>query len=184
MSLSIHCFEGLKINKISCLFPCCRRKRKNDDNPVIMIQDIGVDFWVINAHKSIIDNIEKTSPNEKWDILVLGNDGLVAELSGERFQKLRNKGEYIGKKLSDVFPESIVEALDPLVEFVTKNEKATQLHTIYKMKKLTLFAYPIKNEKDKLIGVNIIYRPSKYSKSDIASIISESITPPRKSMVI
>lgn len=185
MSISIHCFEGLSVQKLSCLC-LCKRKRKNDDNPVLMIQDIECNFWVINAHKNIIDNVEKSSPKEEWDVLILGKDKNVTQIDGMRFEALRKKGNYVGKSLEEVFPESVSDVLDPLVDYALKNEKSTQLHTIFRQKQLTLFVYPMKNEKDKIIGAQIIYRPSKYTKSDISSIISDSLlsTNRRKSTTI
>ena len=73
----------------------------------------------------------------------------------------------------DVFAKPVSDILVPLIDTAMKG-KSPQLHTIFRSQSLTLFAYPLYNERSDVIGVHIVYRPTKYEQRDIHSILTHN----------
>jgi len=184
-------------DKCVCSFGrCCGSKpATEDDGPpaaaarpaqvaheqVMMIQDISLDLTVVSAPHRLLRTISETPPDdEPWDYMTVDPDRKLVMLAGQRFLGFAgiHQAEFAerpdacrGRTIADVFPRGILDIFTPLLDFALGGENG-QLHSIFKGQGLTFFAYPFHNENKEVIGVHIVYRPTRYDASDIAALIS------------
>lgn len=182
MSFHCHCLEGLSIRKcivqMRCCCCCCPKKQvparsRATHSRVMMIHDLSLDLCVVSAPHRHLASLGDDDQEGEWDFLTVGKQKDVVLLAGPRFTHfaLADRDTYRGQNISDVFPRGIVDILMPVLDMALGGN-SSQLHTIFKSQSLTMFAYPITNEVADVIGAHVVYRPTKYTQADIASLIS------------
>ena len=172
MNFHCHCFESLSIRR--CVL--CGRSRGRHAPPgdarVTMIQDMAVDLCVVSAPRWHMDSLDADDPLEQWDTMTVDRSARIAMLTGPHFEDLVAGRPWRGRPVCEVFDEPVADVLEPLLNAAQRTAHGAQLHTIYKSKALTLFAYPLRNEVQGVVGSHIIYRPTKYSQADISALIA------------
>lgn len=191
MGATVSCFQGLKIEKCSCTpgsWSCCAKKEpdgnasttKPQPAHVMIIEDVSIDLCVVSAPHRYLQSLGEPNdnPDQRWDFITVDKDKNMIMIAGDRFNHFCINPELVvtvdtcrGKPLADVFPRSITDVLNPLLDIAIQGTSG-QLHTIYKSHSLTMFAYPIRNERGDSVGAYLIYRPTKYNQADIAKLIS------------
>lgn len=204
MSLNLYCCEGVKVLD-KCTFTCCRKKPDTLDDEddaqatsrpspskqhpphMMMIQDLSLDLTVVSAPHRLLETLgDDTRETDPWDFMSVDKERRLVMLTGKRFLGFANKfPEFAeradacrGKSMDDVFPRGIIHIFNPLLTFSLQGDGG-QLHSIYCGHSLTFFAYPFKNESGHVIGVHVVYRPTRYDAQDIAAMITTGASEPR-----
>lgn len=172
------------------------RSPTSNQAKVMMIYDVSHDLSVVSRpHRhvtSLIDNIS----DEPWDFMIIDKNHRLVMMTGDRFysfctmaspstmQHIRSRSDACrGMKLADLYPKCITAFFDPLIDLSLNQNKSAQLHTTLAQKSLTMFAYPLCNENDDVVGVQIIYLPTTYNKTDIATLITSGTEHPSYSLL-
>ena len=177
MSITFNCFEGLNIQR--CNIGFCRPK-KQVEGRVVLIHDKAIDLCVVSAPNRKLDTVGITSDefNYPWDFMTIDKDLNLVMMTGVRFLELSLHAERYsqradackGEPIAEAFQRAAVDIFIPLLRSALLGN-SPQLHTIYKAKTLTLFAFPFRNELKEVIGVHVIYRPTKMNPSEIATLL-------------
>jgi hypothetical protein len=192
MNFNCHCLEGLTIPSLTC---CPSRKSKSkvasqsptspqskSSTRINIVNDMALKLCVANSPHQCLHTIgveNNAVDTESWDYIDIDCDKQIVMYVGRRFDNFRIhtavNGRLAdsdrGKQLTQVFYPAITDFFLPLCDEAFMG-LSSQIHTIYHSHSMTLFVYPLKNETGKVIGAHIIYRPTTYSKKDIASFIS------------
>lgn len=186
-AVTLNCCQGLTIKKID-FGACCRRAEEDDQrtptgNRVMMIHDTSLDLCVVSAPNRLLKTLGVPAGEVtvcSWDFMSVDKQHRLVMLAGNRFHELSGNqfaggdaDECMGVPIAEAFTKPVADILTPLVEMAQQG-KSPQLHTIYRSQALTLFAYPMYNEHSDVIGVHIVYRPTKYAQAEIHNILTQN----------
>lgn len=195
MSVTVNCFQGLQIDKCPSIF-CCRQRSNTVSVPATATNGVvyfGVNDDALDAekpyHVCVVQGTDRTlqsiGPDKddeeadltQWDFMLIDTQGRIISLDGPRWVHLSTESEPRGHDLS-VLRKNMREICVPLVEMALKG-LSRQMHTICNNESLTLFANPVYADK-KVIGVQLTYRPTSYSRDDLLKLLVEPAKPAKR----
>jgi hypothetical protein len=189
MSVTVNCFEGLKID--SCTLPslsCCRRNGTaslpaTKTNGVVFIgaEDEEADvppyhFCVVQVAHHTITSIGPGDSDEdvnEWDTMLVDVDHCIVTLDGKRWPHLMfPTTNPRGQDLSILrpTPRNVCESLVKLA----LSGKSKQMNTICNNENMTMIACPVYYDKT-VVGVQLTYKPTMITEDDVLRIISQDI---------
>lgn len=191
MSVTVNCFEGIKIEKCSCpAMWCCRRNSvRNSVNAPAAVTNGVVYFGakddepseiepyyvcVIQSPNRTLTTIGPDSDDDDlsdWDTMLVDVKHRIVSLEGRRWPHLMHtvpKGPK-GQDLS-VLRSVMRTVCEPLVTLALTGI-SKQMHTICNGQNMTMFASPLHYDKQ-IIGVQLTYRPTSYTQDDVLRIIT------------
>lgn len=189
MSVTVNCFQGLRIDKCPNFF-CCRQRNNTVSVPAAATN--GVVYFGVTDDSSDQDkpyqvcvvqgtdrSLESIGPDlddddddiNQWDSMLVDPHGRIVSIDGPRWVHLTTLPNPRGCDLS-VLRKNMREICVPLFEMALKG-LSRQMHTICNNESMTMFANPVCCDK-KIIGVQMIYRPTSYSRDDLLKLLAVS----------
>lgn len=188
MSLTVNCFQDLRIEKCPSFF-CCRQRNNTVSVPaaatngvvyfgatdeVITDADKPYQVCVVQGTDRSLDSVGPDLDNEEddvkqWDFMLVDPQGRIVFLDGPRWVHLLTVPDAVGEDMS-VLRKNMREICVPLVQMALKG-LSRQMHTICNNESMTMFANPVYFDK-KIIGVQLIYRPTSYSRNDLLKVLA------------
>jgi hypothetical protein len=177
MSVNIHCFEGLEIRKCVCdpggLFSCCRkdaavpsRRHVNAPNRVYRFSEESSEICIVISPQEELLCLEYADELHEYDFITVDTKQRVISLVGERLQAMNKDMPIKGKMIPELFSPNVSSVIKPLVESGLGGVSA-QMHTIFRGHPMTMFVYPLRNEKGRVVGAYLVYKPTNYNYSKL-----------------
>lgn len=191
MSVTVNCFEGIKIEKCSCpAVWCCRRDRNSVNAPAAVTNGVvyfgakdedmsdikPYNVCVIQSPNRTLTSIGPDNDEDDlsdWDTMLVDVKHRIVSLDGRRWPHLMHSVDSPngpkGKDLS-VLRSVMRTVCEPLATLALTGI-SSQMHTICNGLNMTMFANSVYCDK-KIIGVQFTYRPTSYTQDDVLRIIT------------
>jgi hypothetical protein len=188
MSVTVNCFEGLKIEKCACpSFWCCRRDRPvsapaaltkgvvyfgatDDDTSAAEPYHVCVVQTPNRTLHTIGLDEDDDNDLDDWDFMLVDTKHKIVSLDGGRWPHLMHSVDNPRGQDLSILRSNMRAVCEPLVTLALTG-LARQMHTICHGQNMTMFANPVLHEQT-IIGVQLTYRPTSYTKDDVLRIIT------------
>jgi len=184
MSVTVNCFEGLKIENCTLPTLCCCRKHGTAAVPATVTNGVfffGADEADEPYHVCVVQATNRAlttlGPGENedvtdWDTMLVDVKHCIVSLDGKRWPHLMQPVDKDprGHDLSILRP-IFRNICEPLVKLALTGV-SKQMDTICNNQNMTMYACPVYYDKH-IVGVQLTYRPTTYTEDDVLRIITE-----------
>jgi hypothetical protein len=178
MSVTVNCFENLNLTNCQSRLSCCRKNSASNvtsqttNNAVFMNtarESGGVTIVPIPPQP---DKDFTDTTTALWDTITVDANHCIVSIFGDHVLKLLRVEQPARVHINDAFPESMAEVCNSLIE-VALEGKSGVLHTMFNGESLSMYAYTLRNDKERIIGAHLIYRPTRYDQKGLIQLIKQ-----------